>query len=156
MSWEQISRFQLPKLNLNNYLLLRHPCDSHRYQLVIIIIIIIIFFYYLTHTIYHISHITHNNQTLLGMTEFVKHGAEYENGYSKYHEYMMMMMMMMMLMLMMMMMMMMMQLCTWTPHMLLPETSANRSHYLCNTQDPHKFTYYAAKKVNKKVQHSPI
>ena len=45
------------------------------------------YFFYLTHTIYHISHITHNNQTLLGRTEFVKHGAEYDNGYSKYHEY---------------------------------------------------------------------
>ena len=29
-----MSRFQLPKMNLNNYLLLRHPCGSHGYQLV--------------------------------------------------------------------------------------------------------------------------
>ena len=41
----------------------------------------------MTHTIYHISHITNNNQTLLGMTEFAKYGAEYDNRYSKYHEY---------------------------------------------------------------------
>ena len=33
-----MSRFQLPKMNLNNYLLLRHPCCSHGYQLVIIYI----------------------------------------------------------------------------------------------------------------------
>ena len=31
-----MSRFQLPKLNLNNYLLLRHPCGSHGNQLVVI------------------------------------------------------------------------------------------------------------------------
>ena len=43
--------------------------------------------FFLTHTIYHISHITHNNQTLLGMTAFVKHGAECDNGYRKYHWY---------------------------------------------------------------------
>ena len=33
-----MSRFQLPKMNLNNYLPLRHPCGSHGYQLVIIYI----------------------------------------------------------------------------------------------------------------------
>ena len=31
------------------------------------------FFFYLTHTIDHISHIAHNKQTLLGMSESVKH-----------------------------------------------------------------------------------
>ena len=34
-----------------------------------------IFFFFFTHSKYYISHITHNNQTHLGMTEFVKHGA---------------------------------------------------------------------------------
>ena len=32
-----MSRFQLPKMNLNNYLPLRHPCGSHGYQLVLLI-----------------------------------------------------------------------------------------------------------------------
>ena len=32
---ERMSRFQLPKMNLNNHLLLRHPCVSHGYQLVV-------------------------------------------------------------------------------------------------------------------------
>ena len=39
--------------------------------------------FYLTHTTYHISHISHNTQTLLGMTEFVKHGTEHGTGYNK-------------------------------------------------------------------------
>ena len=39
-----------------------------------------------THNISHFT-ITHNNQALLDMTEFIKHGAENDNGYNKYHEY---------------------------------------------------------------------
>ena len=32
-----MSRFQLIKMNLNNCLLLRHPCGSHGYQVVVLL-----------------------------------------------------------------------------------------------------------------------
>ena len=46
----------------------------------------VFFCFYYTHNISHFTHHTQQPNTFRYMTEFVKHGTEYDNGYSKYQE----------------------------------------------------------------------